>query len=222
MSRIGENIKNSRIKAGMSLKQLAKKLGVAESFITEVELGRKIANQDFIDRISKVIGKDINDITMSFEEQIYEEEKGKKYTLEPKKEQVQDVWNDAFGSILKSVPVYGYDLSKPSKYRQLPISNNKIEGYALDKVLYLEIQDDDMIGFRMSKGDMAFGHITHEIENNTICLIERGEERVIRQIKKLDSNKLLLLSNRGILRTDTVEIKEIKVLVKLEKLEIKL
>jgi transcriptional regulator with XRE-family HTH domain len=222
MSRVGEKIKNIRNSNGMSQKQLAKKLGVAESFINEVEAGRKVANQNLIDKLSKIFGKDINDITMSFEEQVFKEEKNQKYTVQRKKEDVKDVWNEAFGSVLKNVPVYRYDLQKAISSKQLPLINNKVEGYAQDKVLYLEIEDEDMIGFRIAKGDLAFGHITHEVENNSICLIEYNNSRALRQIKKLDSNKLLLISNRGSLRTETAGVKDIKVLVKLERVEIRL
>jgi len=222
MSRVGENIKNTRTSIGMSQKQLAKKLGVAESFINEIESGRKIANQSLIDRLSKVLGKDINDITMSFEEEVYREEKTQKFSSEPKKESVKDVWSEAFGSVLKNVPVYGYDLNKPISWKQLPLINNKVEGYAQDKVLYLQIEDDDMIGFRIAQGDLGFAHVTHEIENNAICLIEYNNGRAIRQIRKLDNNKLLFISNKGSLRTETVDSKNIKVLAKLDRIEIKL
>lgn len=222
MSRVGEKIKNIRISMGMTQKQLAKKLGVAENFINEVELGRKVVNQSLMDRLSKVLGKDINDITMSFEEQVYEEEKSQKYSTKPKKESVKEVWNEAFGSVLKNVPVYKYNLERPVASRQLPLINNKVEGYAQDKVIYLEIEDDDMIGFRISQGDIAFAHITHEIENNAICLVEYDNKRAIRQIKKLDNNKVLLLSNKGSLRTETVETRDLKVIAKLDRLEIKL
>lgn len=222
MSRVGEKIKSTRMSAGMSQKQLAKKLGVSESFINEIELGRKVANQSVIDRVSKVLGKDINDITMSFEEQVYKEEKNEKFSIQPKKEKVQDVWNEAFGSVLKNVPIYKYSLNKAIGYKQLPLINNKIEGYSQDKVLYLEIEDDDMSGFRISRGDLAFGHITQELENNAICLVEYGNGRVIRQIKKLDNSKVLLISNKGSLRTETVEIRNLKIVVKLDRLEIKL
>jgi transcriptional regulator with XRE-family HTH domain len=222
MSRIGEKIKTIRTNVGMSQKQLSKKLGVNEAFINDVECGRKIINQNLIDKISKVLGKDINDITMAFEEQVYEEEKDKKYSVEPKKESVKEVWNEAFGSVLKNIPIYKYNLQKAVSFKQLPLINNKVEGYAQDKAFYLEIEDDDMMGFRIAKGDLAFAHSTHEIENNAICLVEYGNNRVIRQIKKLDNNKILLISNKGSFRTETVEIKEINVIAKLDRVEIKL
>ncbi|AWI07418.1 helix-turn-helix transcriptional regulator [Clostridium drakei] len=222
MSRVGEKIKNIRDSIGMSQKQLGKKLGVNESFINEVENGRKIINQNLIDRISKVLGKDINDITMSFEEQVFQEEKDKKYPVTPKKEAVKDVWNEAFGSVLKNIPIYRYDLQKAISFKQLPLINNKVEGYSQDKVFYVQIEDDDMLGFRISKGDLAFAHTTHEVENNSICLVEHGSKRVIRQIKRLDNNKVLLISNKGSFRSETAEIKEINIIAKLDSVEIRL
>lgn len=222
MSRVGEKVKALRMEQGMSLKQLSKKLGVAESFLNEVELGRKVVNDDLIRRFSKVLGKDINDIGMSFEEEVFneKEEKAKYEVKKEKLEAVKDVWNDALGSVLKTVPIYKYDLKAVVGKKQLPLISNKVEGYAQDKVFFLEIEEDDMIGFRIAKGDIAFAHITHEVENNAICLIEQNDERVIRQIKKLDANKLLLISNRGSLRTETVGVKDINVLAKLERVEI--
>ena len=220
MSRLGEKIKGLRIEAGISQKQLGKKLGVSESFVNEVESGRKVINQNLIDRIGKVLGKNLNDITMSFEEEVYKEEKDNKYNNEPKKEKVSEVWDEAFGSVLKNIPIYKYDLNKALGSKQLPLVGNKVEGYAQDKVFYIEIQDDEMIGFRMAKGDLAFAHMTHEIENNCICLIEYGGIRKVRQIKKLDSNKVLLISNPNSVRAKTIEMRDLKVIAKLHRLEI--
>jgi len=223
MSRFGDKIKNIRMSTGMSQKQLAKKLGVAENFVNEVETGRKIINQDLIDRISKVLGKDINDITMSFEEQVFEEEKVKKPAAAVRKdkpEQVSDVWNEAFASVIKSIPIYNYSLTKVLGSKQLPLLNNKIEGHNQDKVFYLEIEGDDMIGFRIAKGDLAFAVSTNEFFNNSISLIQYGDKRVVRQLQRLDNSKALIISNKGSVVTETAGIKEIKVIAKLERLEI--
>ena len=69
MSRVGEKIKRAREENKMTQKQLAKKLGVSESFINEVELGRKIINENMITKVSKILNKNINDIGMSVEEE---------------------------------------------------------------------------------------------------------------------------------------------------------
>ncbi|AEB77051.1 XRE family transcriptional regulator [Clostridium botulinum] len=221
MSRIGSKIKEARLKSNMTEKQLAKKIGVSEKFIKEVESGKKVINESVMGKISKVLGKDLNDVTMSFETEVYEEEKVQN-TNKKTVEKINDVWNDALGSVLKPVPVYGYDMARIIEMRKLPIIGNRVEGHAKDKVLFLKVEDDDMIGSRIAKGDVAFGYITHEIENNALCLVEYKGERHIRQIKRLDSNKLLLISNGNSLRTETVTVRDIRVLVRLEKIEIKL
>jgi transcriptional regulator with XRE-family HTH domain len=220
MSRIGEKIKSARIQAGISQKKLAKKIGVSEGFINEVEIGKKIANQSIIDRISKILGKDMNDLTMSFDEQVYDVKEKEFSSIPNKKEKVKDIWNEAFGSVLKKVPVYKYRMDKPIGYRQLPLIDNKIEGYAQDKVLYLKVESDDMEGFRIRKGDLAFAHITGEIDDNSIYLVEYKGSREVRQIKKLDSSKVLLISGNNTVRTESMKIKDLKVIVKLDKLEI--
>ncbi|MCM0647875.1 XRE family transcriptional regulator [Clostridium swellfunianum] len=234
MSRAGERLQNIRTQLGLSQKQLAKKLGVAENFINEVEQGRKILSEALINKLSKLTGKDINDITMSIEEEASREEVDIKSdavrvnrvasTKASNKElpKVNDVWSDALNSVLKTIPVCKYDLKETVGSRQLPVVSNKVEGHALDKVIYLLIEEDDMIGFRIGKGDIAFAHLTHEAENNAICLLEINGERVIRQIKKLDNSKVLLISNKGSLRTETAYIKDINVIARLDRVEIKL
>jgi len=221
MSRVGDRIKQVRESKEISQKQLGKKIGVSESFINEVEMGKKVINEKFLEKISKILGEEIEDTSVSFQADEYVDER-KPVLQRPRKEKVNEVWNDAFSSVLKDVSIYKYDLVKAMGIRQMPIISNKVEGYAQDKVLFLEIENDDMLGFRICRGDIAFAHLTHEIENNAIVLVDYNGERVLRQIKKLDSNKILLISNRVSLRTDQVQHNDIKVIAKLDRVEFKL
>lgn len=221
MSRVGDRIKQVRETKEVSQKQLGKKIGVSESFINDIELGRKVINEKLLEKISKILGEEIEDRSVAFQD--VDEVQERKSKLErPSAGKVNEVWNDAFSSVLKDVAIYKYDLVKSIGIKQMPIISNKIEGYAQDKVLFLEIENDDMLGFRICSGDVAFAHLTHEIENNAISLVDYNGERVLRQIKKLDSNKILLISNRISLRTDTVQHNDIKVIAKLDSVEFKL
>lgn len=222
MSRVGENIKQAREKSGMTVKALAKKLGVAEKYLNEVEMGRKVAPESFIDKAAKVLQADLNDISMVVtDEQLMEERKTFKEV--PKKNvESSEVWTDAFSSVLRSVPIYNYALSVKKGSKEMPVHSNKIEDYPQDKVFYLEIEDDEMIGFRMLKGDIAFAHSVKEVSNNGFFLIDYKGSRKIRQVKVLGNSKLLLVSNAGSLITETMELKEIDVIAKLERVEIKL
>ena len=56
MSRLGDLIRTERVRAKLTPKQLAKKCGVAESYIVAVEKGTKIIADDQARRILKAIG----------------------------------------------------------------------------------------------------------------------------------------------------------------------
>lgn len=230
MSTVGERIKQGRNTKGMTQKQLAKKLGVSENYINDVENGRKVVEEKFIERVGKVLGGDLAEMTTLFDNIAYEERKSSESNLKTHnaakankvKETINEVWNDAFSSVLKSVGIYSYDLNKPIGKKELPVISNKIEGYAQDKVLYIKIENDDLLGFRICQGDLALANLTSEIENNKIYLMDINGERVIRQLKKLDSNKVLIISNKNMVRTETAHPKDIKVIAKLNRLEVQL
>lgn len=223
MSRVGQRIKEARLKSGMSQKVLAKKLGVAEKYINDVELGRKVVQESFIDKAAKILNTDLNDINMVVtDEALMEERKTLEVNKKPKKVETSEVWNDAFASVLKSVPVFDYSLNSIKGKKELPVHSNKVEGFPQDKVLYIEIQDNDMSGFRMVKGDLAFGHLVKEPSNNGIFLVDYKGERVIRQLKSLGNSKYLLVSNGGALLTETATVKDFEVIAKLERIEINL
>ena len=56
MSRLGDTIRAARAKSGLGEKQLAKKCGMAESVIRDIEAGRRIVSDDQARRILKVLG----------------------------------------------------------------------------------------------------------------------------------------------------------------------
>ena len=220
MSRVGERIKEAREKSGMTQKALAKKLGVAEKFVNEVETGRKIINESLISKVSKVLNTDLNDINMVVtDEELQKELKAEKQVRQTKPAEVNEVWNQAFGSVLKNVPIYDYSLSQVKGYKQLATASNKIDGHTANKVFYLRIENNDMTGYRIQENDLALSYSIKEIENNSICLVEFNGKRVIRQIKKLDNVKALLISNNGSMRTETANIKEVKAIAKLYRIE---
>lgn len=220
MSRVGERIKEAREKSGMTQKALAKKLGVAEKFVNEVETGRKIINESLISKVSKVLNTDLNDINMVVtDEELQKELKAEKQVRQTKPAEVNEVWNQAFGSVLKNVPIYDYSLAQVKGYKQLATASNKIDGHTANKVFYLKIENNDMTGYRIQENDLALCYSIKEIENNSICLVEFNGKRVIRQIKKLDNVKALLISNNGSMRTETANIKEVESIAKLYRIE---
>lgn len=221
MSRMGSEIARLRKEVGMTRKQLAKAIGVTEAFIVDVEAGKRIIKEDLIGKISKALRQEVGKLNL------YDDEKDNKpepdrNVVRVVEKPVQDVWNDALSGILMAVPVYNYKMEKLAETRQLPIVSNKVEGFPKDKVFYLQIEDNEMTGFRMSKGDYAFAFSVQDIDTDGIYFIQYNGKRMVRQVKKLDGGKLLLVGNRGSLSTDTVYRKDTNILARLIRLEITL
>ncbi len=221
MSRMGLEISKLRKEIGMTQKQLAKQVGVTESFIIEVEAGRRVLNGDLSTKISKVLRHEVGNLDLyENDEKIYRPEPAKKVEKVIEKP-VQAIWNDALAGVLMAVPVYAnYKMDNAGKSRQLPIISNKVEGFPKDKVFYLTIEDDEMAGFRIYTSDLALVFDTREIEKDAIYLIEYGGKRVIRQIRQIDNDKLLLVSNKTGLKTETSSKKDVKIFGRLIRLEI--
>lgn len=230
MSRVGEKLKEARLKSGLTQKALAKKLGVSDKFINEVEIGKRVVQENFIERASKLLNVDLNDISMVVTDEALMEERKEEKAREKEKKKVSpktlgetsEVWTEAFSSVLKKVNIYDYSLNNVLGDKELPNYSGKIEGFPVDKVIYLKVSDNDMSGFRIMKGDLAFGHLVKEVSNNGMFLIEYKEKRIIRQIKLLGNSRALLISNEGSVRTETVELNNLKVIAKLERIEFNL
>ncbi|MDF2987684.1 MAG: plasmid maintenance system antidote protein family [Eubacterium sp.] len=240
MSRIGQEINKLRLQKGLSPKQLARTLGVSESFILDIESGKKIISDDMIGRVSKALDFELGPVGLFASEDLNREQAEQERTprttavsgriagnqaVQPKAPQnqpVNQVWDDAFGNILKTVPVYDYRMDKLIDKKLLPIEKNKVEGFQKEKVFYLNIEDSDMSGFRIFNGDRALSVLTGEIDSDGIYFIEYNGTRAVRQVKRLQADKLLLISNKGTLVTETINTKNIRVIARLVKLEITL
>lgn len=217
MSRVGQKIQDARQRAGIPVKALAKKLGVSESFISDVEAGRKIINEDLIKRVEKVLQVDLNESI--FDEVAEPVENFKEVELN---KNVNKQWEDAFSHILKKVPVCDINLKEIFEYKYLPVMDKKIDGFNADKIVYIKVPDDSMRGFRIQKDDRIMIYENPEIINNSISLIEIDGRRCIRQLKRLDANKVLVISHSNDLKTETKDVKSFNVVGRCIKLEIEL
>lgn len=227
MSRLGTEISTLRQEKGLTRKQLAKLAGVAESFILDVETGKRVIKDDVALRMIKLLGQEtdgygLNNDDDSTEQPAKSSMPAARTAAKAAPKPVQQVWSDALGSILKTVPVYDYSMDKVLEARQLPVVSNKVEGFPKEKVFYLKIDESDMAGFRIMRGDTAFACMVQEFEKDGIYFMQHAGKKAVRQVKKLDSGKLLLVSNKGGIQTETVSVKDIKFIARLIKIEIPL
>lgn len=217
MSRIGDKIRDSRNKMGISAKQFAKRLGVAENFVIDVETGKKIMNEDMIKKVEKTFGISLEDDIFT---EVSEPVENLKNSNEPKT--VNKQWEDAFSNIIKKIPVTDMNFKEIHDYKYLPVIDKKVEGYNSEKILFIDVPDDSMRGFRIQRNDRLMVFQNTEIVNNSISVVEYDGKRCIRQIKRLDSNKVLLISNSNDIKTETVDAKSLNVIGRCVKLEVDL
>lgn len=227
MARVGEELKKSREEAKMTMKQLAKKLGVSESFINEVEQGRRVVNEDLMKRYSKVLNKNIKTMGLGSLEEMAESESVtrtkeviKKETYIPPKTPVNELWNQAFGENIKNVPIFDLEMKKPIGHRSFVVENKKIDGYPQDKVMMFKVQNDDLKAYRIQKGDYLIAHEHKDIKSGSIMLVSYQDKKLLRMVKNLNNGTVELIHGQN--QSQIVPIKEITVFAQMDKLEITL
>ena len=201
MSRLGDTIRAARLKAKLTEKALGKKCGLAESFIKDVESGRKIVSDDQAHRILKVLGAAnpiSTELDAAAEPPVKLRPRPRAYILTEEEQKApdrqaqnesNDAWLDALGGVVKRVPVMSPD-GVVVDHVLTPIVQGKIEGGAPDKVLYYRCPDDMLRGFRVHAGDLLLVVPASRAEDDRLMLIEYGGERMVRKLLKLDGGRI--------------------------------
>ena len=196
MNRLAMKIKESRIAAGLTEKQLAKKCGLSVGYILQVESGKKIVNESIAEKILKALGTKEEFVT---EEKPAPEPKQKKEAPRVQETviaQPNETWADALAGVIKKYPIQDIQSGKAEGYKELPIISKKIEGHHPDKIIFVKSPNDDMESFRIQKGDVLMVFVTKDIQNDGIYLFEVSGKKMIRQLRK-DANKQIRLSKRS-------------------------
>lgn len=211
LSRVGIRIKTARELQNISSKQLAKKCGVSQSYIDDIESGKKVISDSIIKRLSGLLNIDFSDSLYTEGDDVEEAQKVNREKVEKPKKVVEE-WENAFSSIIRDIPVYNMSMDKALEHRHLPIIDKKVEGYNPDKLVFIKAPDNSLSGFRIRKDDIVMVVLNSEIPGSGFCIMEYDGIRAIRSVKKLDGNKVLILSHHDNVKTETKDIREIKVL----------
>ena len=242
MSRLGDLLHTERLRRKMTLKQVARLNGVSESFLKDVEEGKRIIADDQARRILKNIGLTeqteqgftLDDIAATVDletvkssavrpqpvapppkaetETVYSDRQDEKGTVQG------SVWLDALTSVLKRVPVYNAVMQEMD-YRLLPILDGRIEGASPDKVFYYAAPDDSMRGFRILKEDQCLIVPAASPIDGAVMLTEYRDHRALRKIKKMDALHVLLQSYDREYAAETIAIPEVNFLGRVVRVE---
>lgn len=208
MSRLGDLILLERTRQKLTRKQVARKCGVSEGYIKDVEEGRRIIQDDQARRILKTLGtSQKNEAEFSLDEIAATVDLGTlapaKPTPQPKAdppkpaskpvsaEEQSGIWLDALSSVLQPVPVMNAGWIQVAR-RMVPIQDGKIEGAKPERVVYFQAPDDSMRAMRIEKGDLVLVVPQALPVDGAIMLVEYGAHRCLRRIRLLGDSKILL------------------------------
>ncbi|MDO5300039.1 MAG: helix-turn-helix domain-containing protein [Clostridia bacterium] len=241
MSRLGDLILLERTRQKLTRKQVARKCGVSENYLKDVEEGRRIIQDDQARRILKTLGtSQRNEAEFSLDEIAATVDLGTlapqtpkppEKSAEPPKsepavkpqtaEEQSGIWLDALSSVLKPVPVMNAGWIQVSR-RMVPIQDGKIEGAKPDRVVYFLAPDDSMRAMRIEKGDLVLIVPQSLPVDGAIMLVEYGAHRCLRRIKLLGNSNILLQSGDRELGAESVHISDIKLVGRAVRAEITL
>ena len=229
MSRLGDTIRAARLKQKMTEKALGRKCGLAESYIKDVEAGRKIVSDDQAQRILKVLGVEnpiSTELEVAAEPPVKLRPKPRAYVV-PVEEQAAaaraasdestDAWLDALGGVVRRVPVMSPD-GTVIDHVLTPIVGGKIEGGAPDKVIYYRCPDDMLRGFRVHAGDLLLVVPTAKAEDDRLMLVEYKGQRFVRKLLKLDGGRIQMQAFDHEFRAEVGTILDVHVLGRCVKL----
>lgn len=222
MSTIANKIREERLKAKMTEKQLAKKVGLSANYIKDIESNKKIINEKLAEKILAVFGNKSGLDAFYNEPQpevpvtkviVKEEVKEVFYNVKPNAQ-----WGDALANIIKKFPIYEMKNNKVVGNKELPILNKKIDGFAWEKLLFLKVSEVDFENFRIEEGDLVWVHLLNDIPSNGMYVIELNGKKIIRKIKKAGKSIELFKGVKGE-KALSVELKKVKIIGKCVKVE---
>ena len=236
MSRLGDLILLERTRQKLTRKQVARKCGVSEGYIKDVEEGRRIIQDDQARRILKTLGTSqrteaefsldeiaatVDLTTLAPAQPAASQAPRQTEAKAASPEEQSGIWLDALSSVLRPVPVMNAGWVQVSR-RMVPIQDGKIEGAKPDRVVYFLAPDDSMRAMRIEKGDLVLVVPQTLPVDGAIMLVEYGAHRCLRRIKLLGDSKILLQSGDRELDAQAVHISEVKLVGRAVRVEIAL
>ena len=241
MSRLGDLILLERTRQKMTPKQVARKCGISEKYLLEVESGKRIIQDDQARRILRTIGLreqteadfSLDEIAATVDlEMLKSQEKAPTparsapapaavkvaSAQEESSAAASGIWLDALTGVLKAVPVMKAAWQSVDR-RLLPIQNGRIEGGNPEKVLYFLSPDDSMRGFRVLAGDLVLIVPAQSPIDEAIMLVEYQNHRALRKVKKLDATRVLLQSYGREYTADTLDASDVNFIGRAVRLE---
>ncbi|HHX20691.1 MAG TPA: helix-turn-helix transcriptional regulator [Clostridiales bacterium] len=235
MSRLGDLIRLERTRQGLTAKQVARKCGISDKYLLEVESGKRIIADDQARRILRSMGMNekteadftLDDIaaTVDLQSALPRVQQAMKKPAAAPAASTQEqgtvegsIWLDALSSVLKHVPVYNA-VMKEISHRLLPVADGKIEGAPADKVYYFSAPDNAMRGFRVQKGDLVLIVPATAPIDGALMLLETPVGKVLRVTKVMPRFQVMLQTFDQAFESEIANVADLTVIGRAVRLE---
>lgn len=193
MNRLAQKIRDARIKAKLTEKELSVKAGIQLSYLLQVESGKKVINEQMAEKILSVMGEEVQFISddQPEPEKIRTKAAPVRESIKPITPNAQ--WESVLAGVIQKYPVTGENSGKVLEFKELSIVNKKIDGIHFEKIMFVKVEQSDLPLLRIKKDDVISLHIMNTIENDSIYYLEVSGVKQIRMVRMDSSRKLQLL-----------------------------
>lgn len=216
MNRLAQQIKDARLKAKMSEKDLAQKAGVTVSYLLQIESGKKVVNEATAQKILDVLGADMRFVT---EEKTVEVVEKKVIVPSAKPIEPNAQWKDILSGVIKRYPVVEERSGKEVGGIEHVISSKKIDGIAYDKVFYIKLQSTDLTKMRMHSGDVLMCQALQSIENGSVYYVMHQQKKRVYLLRVDNGKRVSLMTHINDQEPVVVEMSDLNVIGKVMKVE---
>lgn len=238
MSRLGDLIRQERLRRGIAPKAVARKCGVSEKFLLEIEAGTRIPKDDQAQRILKSMGAEapegsgftLDDIaaTVDLQSALPRIQQAKAAPPRPEKTVPEaekgiagSIWLDALSDVLQHVPVYNAVMKEVGS-RLLPVKDGRVEGAPKDKVFYFQAPDDQMRGFRVHRGDLVLVVPAKGAKDGAMMLLDTPQGKLLRMVKLLPRYQVMLQRYDSAFESEIVNLADLHIAGRCVRLEAEL
>ncbi|GAB6109634.1 helix-turn-helix domain-containing protein [Fusibacter bizertensis] len=221
MNRLAVKIKEARIKAKMSEKDLAKACGQNINYILQIESGKKVINEQIAEQILKILGEKIEFFQDKEEapKDIVKKPEPKKVIIKEEMKAITptDQWADALSGVIKAYAVTDEN-GKAIDSKELSIISKKVDGVQYDKVSFVKLTNSQLPQHRLFINDVITLQSTNEYSSNGIYYIEYGQKKFVRYVEKINNTQVIISTGKNENEIE-VGLKAIKIIGKAIKVE---
>lgn len=223
MNRLAIKIKEARLKAKISEKELAKACGQNVNYILQIESGKKVINEQIAENILKILGEKVEFFQDQVEaEKPVEPKKVISKTAQPIKPEPSvtpnEQWTDVLKGVIKTFPVADEVSGQPVEFKELSVLGKKIENVHFEKIAFIKVSVSELKSYRIQKGDVLTLHLMTELQNHAPYYVEVKGKKSVKVVYKSSKGKVVLSQGDSSSEVE-MDLKDVKIIGKVIKVE---